>query len=94
MTTYRIAPDTAWVSRDEYFTDDQPVAYISSLPHGPTMVLEGSACLVWLALAEGGTLAQIVTATADQVEETSDALSGDVETLLNRLVELGVASVA
>lgn len=93
MTTYAIAPDTAWVSRDEYFTDDLPVAYVSPLPHGPAMVLEGPACLVWLALAEGGTLEQIVAFTADQVEGTSDAMRGDVEALLNRLVELGVASV-
>ena len=94
VTTYEIAPDIAWVSRDEYDTDDRPVAYVATLPHGPTIVLEGPACLVWLALAEGGTLEEIVATTADQVEETSDAMTRDVEALLNRLVELGFACLA
>lgn len=91
--TYEIAPDTAWVSRDEYDTDDRPVAYVSTLPHGPTIVLDGPACLVWLALAEGGTLDQIVATTAEQVEEAGDEMTRDVESLLNRLVELRFARV-
>lgn len=88
MTIYAIADDIAWVSRDEYDTDDVRVAYVSALPHGPTIVLEGSACLIWLAVEAGGTLDDIARATADLADADPDEVVGDVETVLSRLVEL------
>ena len=89
MTTYAIADDIAWVSREEYDNDGLQVAYVCALPHGPTIVLEGSACLVWLALGEGcGTLDDIARSAADQVGLTAESVVGDVEALLTQLVEM------
>ena len=58
MTTYRIADDVAWVSREDLDDGAVPTAYAAHLPDGPPITLEGSACVVWLAVADGGTLVQ------------------------------------
>ena len=55
MTHYRIADDVAWVSHEELDADGCPSAYVTRLPQGPPTTLEGSGCVVWLALADGGT---------------------------------------
>lgn len=91
MTTYAIAEDIAWVSREELDSGDRPVAYVAHLPHGPTIVLEGSACLVWLRLADGGTLDDIAAGAAEQAGVTAGEVLDDVEALLSELVEAGVA---
>ena len=64
VTTYRIADDVAWVSLEDLDVDGIPSAYVARLPHGRPMTLEGSACLVWLALADGGTLDEIAATAA------------------------------
>lgn len=89
MTTYEIADGIAWVSREEYDTDDLRVAYLCALPHGPTVVLEGPACLVWLALGEGGTLDDIARAVSEQADVAADEVTRDVEVLLSQLVGMG-----
>lgn len=89
MTTYELADDIAWVSREEYDTDDLRVAYVCALPHGPTIVLEGSGCLIWLALGDGGTIDDVARATAEQADVTTDEVVDDVAALLNQLVKLG-----
>lgn len=90
MTTYAIADQIAWVSREELDTGDHPVAYVTPLPHGPAFVLEGPACLVWLQLAEGGTLDDIARGAAEQVGLVSSDVIDDVHLLLTKLVGLGV----
>lgn len=90
MTSYSIADGVAWVSRQELDSGDLPVAYVASLPHGPAMVLRDSACLVWLLVAEGGTLDDIAHGAADMAELEPAEVIGDVELLLTDLVDAGV----
>ena len=90
MTTYVIADDIAWVSREDLDSGEHPVAYVASLPLGPTIVLEGSACLVWLLLAESDTLDDIAAVAAEQAGLTTDEVVDDVAVLLSQLVEAGV----
>lgn len=90
MTSYTVADDIAWVSREDLDSGEGPVAYVASLPQGPTMVLEGSACLVWLLVAEGGTLDDIARGAAEQADLATEDVIGDVEILLTELVDAGV----
>ena len=90
MTTYRIDDDVAWVSREDLDEGGAPMAYAASLPAGRPMSLEGSACLVWLAVADGGTLDQIVDATALMADAEPAAIRDDVRTLLESLVAGGL----
>lgn len=90
MTTYAIADDTAWVSREELDSGDSPVAYVARLPHGPTIVLEGSACLVWLLVADGGTLEDIARGAAEQAGLATHEVVDDVEAVLSELIDVGV----
>ena len=90
MTSYAIAEGVAWVSRQELDSGDLPVAYVVNLPHGPAKVLQGSACLVWLLVAEGGTLDDIAREAAELADLTPADVIDGVEILLNDLVDAGV----
>ena len=59
MSTLRIADDVAWLSREDLDDGGTPMAYVALLPTGRPLALEGSACLVWLAVADGGTAAAL-----------------------------------
>jgi hypothetical protein len=50
------------------------------------ILLEGSGCLVWLALAEGGTLEEITAATAAMSDRAAEEISADVADLVDQLV--------
>ena len=90
MTRYRIADDVAWVSRDELDADDLPTAFLARVPRGFPIVLEGSGCVVWLALADGGTLDEITVAAAEMTDAGPDDIRSDVAELVDQLVVIGV----
>ena len=90
MTRYRIADDVAWVSEEDLDGGDTPTAYLTRVPGGPPILLEGSGCVVWLALAEGGTMDDVVAAAAAMADVVEDQIREDVETLVDQLVSLGV----
>ncbi len=92
MTTYRIADDVAWVSLEDLDVDGIPSAYVARVPYGRPMTLEGSACLVWLALADGGTLEEIATAAAAMSDTDVDHIRSDVSTMVDALVDGGLAT--
>jgi hypothetical protein len=92
VTRYRIADDVAWVSEEDLDGGDQPTAYLTRLPKGPPILLEGSGCVVWLALAEGGTLEEVTEAAAAMTGAASADISEDVATLVDQLVVIGVAT--
>jgi hypothetical protein len=92
VTRYRIADDVAWVSQEDLDIDWVPSAYAARLPHGQPMTLEGPACLVWLSLADGGTLDEIVTATAAMSDTDVDHVRSDVVAMVEALVEGGLAT--
>lgn len=87
---YRIADDVAWVSQEELDGGDEPTAYLTRVPGGPPILLEGSGCVVWLALAEGGTMEQLIAAAAAMSGETEATVTDDVETLIDQLVAIRV----
>ena len=90
MTRYRIADDVAWVSEEDLDGGDTPTAYLTRVPGGPPILLEGSGCVVWLALAEGGTIDDVVAAAAALADVVEDRIREDVETLVDQLVIIGV----
>jgi len=90
VTRYQIAPDVAWVSQEDLDGGDAPTAYLTRLPGGPPILLEGSGCVVWLALAEGGTMEEITAAAAEMSESTVEAISDDVAELVDQLVAIRV----
>ena len=90
MTRYRIADDVAWVSEEDLDGGDTPTAYLTRVPGGPPFLLEGSGCVVWLALAEGGTMDDVVAAAAAMADVVEDRIREDVETLVDQLVIIGV----
>ncbi len=92
MTSYRIADDVAWVSLEGLDVDGIPSAYVARLPHGQPMTLAGPACLVWLSLADGGTLDEIVTATAAMSDTDVDHVRSDAVAMVEALVEGGLAT--
>ena len=87
---YRIADDIAWVSEEDLDGGDTPTAYLTRVPGGPPILLEGSGCVVWLALAEGGTMDDVVAAAAAMADVVEDRIREDVETLVDQLVIIGV----
>ena len=91
MTGFRIADDVAWVSEEDLDDGDTPMAYMTRLPKGPPILLEGSGCVVWLALAEGGTLEEITVRAAGIAGAEPDEISQDVADLLDQLVVIGLA---
>ena len=94
MTHYRIADNVAWVSQEELDSGGVPTAYVTRLPDGPPTTLEGPACVVWLALADGGSHDQITTAAATLWGAEPASISRDVLALVEELVGAGLATTA
>ncbi len=92
MTRYRIADDVAWVSHEDLDCDGVPSAYVARLPQGPPTTLEGSACVVWLALADGGSHEEITRAAALMWGVEPADISADVLALVEELVGVGLAT--
>ena len=92
MSRYRIADDVAWVSLEGLDPDGVPAAYVARLPLGPPTTLAGPACVVWLALAEGGATDEITVAAAAMWGVDPEGISGDVTALVDELVALGLVA--
>ncbi len=89
-TTYRIADDVAWVSREDLDHSSAPAAYAVLLPDGRPLTFEGSACLVWLALADGGTLEEVTATAAEMADAAPAEITDDVRVLIERLLAAGL----
>ena len=88
---YAIADNVAWVSQEDLDGGDQPTAYLTRVPRGMPILLEGSGCVVWLALADGGTLDEITVTAAGMSDSDVEEIREDVATLVDQLVVIGVA---
>ncbi|MCW2835763.1 MAG: hypothetical protein JWN68_3716 [Nocardioides sp.] len=93
MTRFLIPPHVAWVSREDLDHGDEPHAYIALLPAGPSLSLQGSACVVWLSIQDGGTVDEIALRTSELAEVAVDDVLDDVRRLLTDLVAAGVLTV-
>lgn len=89
---YRIADDVAWVSQEDLDGGDVPTAYLTRVPRGMPILLEGSGCVVWLALADGGTMADVIAAASAMAGAGPEEIREDVETLVDQLVIIGVVT--
>jgi hypothetical protein len=87
---YAIADNVAWVSQEDLDGGDVPTAYVTRVPRGMPILLEGSGCVVWLALADGGTLDEITEAAAGMSDTEVEDIREDVATLVDQLVVIGV----
>ncbi|MGW5238584.1 PqqD family peptide modification chaperone [Monashia sp. NPDC004114] len=99
---YRCAPDVAWVDGTEVGYPSA-VAWVTLVPDGSAVALEGPAWLVWVALtesAQGATAAEIVERVQRMrgTDETTDGSDGvadtvvaeDVVAFLHHLAEAGL----
>ena len=94
MTRYQIADDVAWVSLEDLDAGGVPSAYVARLPLGPPTTLEGSACVVWLAVADGGSHDEITRTAAQMWDTDPDQIRADVLALIEELVDVGLVSRA
>lgn len=89
---YRIADDVAWVSQEDLDGGEAPTAYLTRVPRGLPILLEGSGCVVWLALDDGGTMEEVIASAAVMAGAAEDDIRADVETLVDQLVVIGVVA--
>ena len=93
---WRVHRDVAWVSRADLDPGEVPTAYATRLPRGRPMALEGSACLVWLALADlsedagGGTVTELAAAAAAMADVSAEDVVEDVRALISSLADAGL----
>jgi hypothetical protein len=90
VTRYRVADDVAWVSQHDLDAGDEPTAYVARLPSGPPILLEGSGCLVWLALADGGSMDELIAAVTVMSGASTDEITDDVASLVDLLVAIRI----
>jgi hypothetical protein len=90
VTRYRVADDVAWVSQHDLDAGDEPTAYVARLPSGPPILLEGSGCLVWLALADGGSMDELIAAVTVMSGASTDEITDDVTSLVDLLVAIRI----
>ena len=83
MSRLRPSRDCGWVEHDG-------TVYVARLPDGPPLVLEGSGAVVWGALLEGGTLADVVARVAAETRESERVVASGVEGFVDGLLSAGV----
>lgn len=76
-----------WAALGALHTD---VAYASTLPDGPPVVLPGTARVVFLAAAQGGTLGELTARVAEESGQPVEAIADDVAAFVEALVGLGI----
>ncbi len=77
---YALAERVAWVDVLE-----EEAVYATALPDGPPLVLRGSARLIFLAVAAGGTLTQVVHDVAGEAGVPPEDVESDVVSFVREL---------
>jgi hypothetical protein len=78
---------------DAAFEDAWPVVYLSHLPHGSLLILEGTGALIYLEAVTDGSKQSVVHRLADRVGLEQTSISGDVDAFLAQLVEEGLLEI-
>ncbi|MBK8732638.1 MAG: hypothetical protein IPL93_07170 [Actinomycetales bacterium] len=92
---YAVGPDTAYVTPEEDTQAATDTAYLALLPHGPIVLLEGSAYLLFWAVAaepDGALGEQVLAAAREAAAEASigaPELAEQVAAFLTDLVTRG-----
>ncbi len=87
MTSYRVAPDVAWV---EVSTSSAPEAVAARVPDGPPLALHGPSALIWLSAVESGNTREVVDRVADATGELPQTVEQGVRDFLDDLVARGL----
>lgn len=83
---FRVPERIAWVDAAEIGGSDD--LCLAHLPSGETVVLSGSARLIWLLAVDGGD--DVVAEVAELVGEEPEAIAPEVRSFLAELVEHGL----
>ncbi|HBR88485.1 MAG TPA: hypothetical protein DEA59_04365, partial [Microbacterium sp.] len=83
---WAVAPDVSWTGADD-------VVACSLRDDRAPVALQGSAAVIWRALAEGGTEAEICERVISVSQPTSDDVPAQVSAFLRDLLTRGLASV-
>lgn len=78
----RPAPDVAWVIRGE-------AAYVARLPHGPIVVLDGTAGLIWAAIVSTDDDAALARRVRARLADAPDALPAMLDSFVAELAAGG-----
>jgi len=87
--SYALAERIAWLVGTE---DDEDVAYVTTLPDGPPLVLRGPASLIFRAVAPSGTREEIVARVAEEAGLGPDEVRDDVVAFLDTLAAAGIVA--
>lgn len=90
MTRYRIASDVAWVQAQDGGYDSE-LAWVTRVPDGPPLTLNGPALLIWQAMVDGGSLDEI-TARVRHTANDPSVPEKDVHQFLSALVSYGLVT--
>jgi uncharacterized protein YbjT (DUF2867 family) len=83
----RLANRVAWLDLADR---GQDAVYASHLPDGPPMVLRGTAGLIFVVAAAGGTVDEVVAEVAETSGQPVEAIRDDVARFVEELVLLGL----
>jgi len=87
---FEVAPDIAWVDAGTVGMDRAEL-YVARLPDGPPLLLTDAAWAIWLAVAETGTLDEIVERAAELTDSDPAHVAALVRDFVEQLVADGLA---
>lgn len=85
--SYEIPPDVAWVYGQDVIASDTAV-YAMKVPDGSPVVLDSTAALIWLVVADG--TSDPASTIADLTGEEPTAIGADVARYLDDLISRGL----
>jgi hypothetical protein len=85
--TVGVPARVAWLDTVE---GDADVVYASTLPDGPPVVMGGTAALIFVVAADGGTLDEVVDRVAEAADLPPADVRPDVVQFVEHLVTLGL----
>jgi Coenzyme PQQ synthesis protein D (PqqD) len=86
---YVVAADVAWIDAADLGMDE-PESYVSRLPDGPPLLLQGAAWAIWQGVVDGGSLDDITAHTAVTTDSRASDIAADVAAFVRTLVSDGL----